>query len=189
MKTIYLIRHTTPNVGKGICYGATDLPLAETFAAERNEIKSKLDGFEPEMVFTSPLSRCTLLANGLFGYARTMADDRLKELDFGRWEMKRWDELDQEIFQKWADGFWDTAAPGGESFAMLYDRVVDAWQNAVIPDSHDRIAVVCHSGVIRSLLMALLDIPHSKIFNLELAYGAVLKLTWHDGNSYQLQFV
>jgi len=31
---IYLIRHTTPDVAKGICYGQTDLDVANTFEEE-----------------------------------------------------------------------------------------------------------------------------------------------------------
>lgn len=31
---IYLIRHTTPHIEKGICYGQTDLDVAETFNNE-----------------------------------------------------------------------------------------------------------------------------------------------------------
>lgn len=189
MKTIYLIRHTTPRVEKGICYGATDLPLAESYPGEKADIRRKLNGFSPQMVFTSPLLRCARLAADLFAGVPLIADRRLMELDFGDWEMKGWHELDNETFQKWADGFWDTPAPNGESFAMLHARVMETWQQRILADTHDRVAVVCHSGVIRSLLMALLDIPHSKIFNLELAYGAVLRVNWHDSRSHQLQFL
>ena len=31
---IYLIRHTQPDVEKGICYGSSDLDVAATFEAE-----------------------------------------------------------------------------------------------------------------------------------------------------------
>jgi len=37
-KEIYLIRHTTPKVEKGICYGQTDLNLADTFEQEKERI-------------------------------------------------------------------------------------------------------------------------------------------------------
>ena len=39
MKEIYLIRHTTPEVEKGVCYGQTDLNLKNTFPQEAKRIK------------------------------------------------------------------------------------------------------------------------------------------------------
>ena len=189
MKTIYLIRHTTPLVAKNICYGTTDLPLADSFDMEKGVIEEKLNGFCPQRVFSSPLNRCVVLAQTLFATVPLCLDDRLKELDFGLWEMKRWEDIDSEIFRKWADGFWNMPPLGGESFETLYNRVLDVWKRDIVTSSGDQIAVVCHSGVIRTLLMSMLEIPHTKIFNIEMPYGTVVKINWHDDNTHQLQFV
>ena len=35
---IYLIRHTTPKIEKGICYGQADLNVADSFEEEINVI-------------------------------------------------------------------------------------------------------------------------------------------------------
>ena len=39
---IYIIRHTTPDIAKGICYGQTNLELTDDFQAESDAILSKL---------------------------------------------------------------------------------------------------------------------------------------------------
>lgn len=188
-KTIYLIRHTTPQVGKGICYGMSDVAVSSSFADEAAAIRQKLEGFIPQSVFSSPLQRCTLLANHLFADVAPLFDSRLVELDFGHWEMVPWDEIDSDTLGSWANGFWDTPAPGGESFAMLFGRVMEAWKELITASRHSDIAVVCHSGVMRVVMMALLDIPYAKIFNINLDYGAVVKVVWHDENVHKIQFL
>jgi alpha-ribazole phosphatase len=42
MDNIFLIRHTTPAVAKGICYGQTDLDITESFVEEAEAIRGHL---------------------------------------------------------------------------------------------------------------------------------------------------
>ena len=63
---IYLIRHTTPAVEAGTCYGQADLDVIETFEQEASIIKQYL-----------PLHRCTAVRsnavkNWLIIYFRNM---------------------------------------------------------------------------------------------------------------------
>jgi len=62
---IYLVRHTTPNVKKGICYGQTDIDInSYTFESELCEIKNKLPS-DIDRFYCSPLMRCLKLAKKL----------------------------------------------------------------------------------------------------------------------------
>ena len=62
---IYLIRHTTPSIKKGICYGQTDVDLNfDTFEFELCEIKKKLPS-NIDIFYCSPLTRCLKLAQRL----------------------------------------------------------------------------------------------------------------------------
>ena len=60
---LYLIRHTSVAVPAGFAYGQTDVPLKETFEIEAAAVKQRLEGINIERVWTSPLSRCTRLAD------------------------------------------------------------------------------------------------------------------------------
>ena len=51
---IYLIRHTTPDVAKGICYGQTDLALTATFPEEAEHVLKQLPP-DLDVVYSSPL--------------------------------------------------------------------------------------------------------------------------------------
>ena len=59
---IYLIRHTSVDVPKGLCYGQSDVPLRPTFEIEAAVTKAKIESIHFDMAYTSPLSRCTRLA-------------------------------------------------------------------------------------------------------------------------------
>ena len=87
---VYLVRHTSVDVPKGISYGQTDVPLKSSFEEEASLTRKNLDGLTFDQVYCSPLSRCTRLA-AFCGYPEAIRDARLKELNFGDWEMKSWD--------------------------------------------------------------------------------------------------
>ena len=117
---IYLVRHTTPKIQKGICYGQSDLDLADTWTIEFKKLKLMLPD-QVDKVFSSPLKRCTRFANELNGHITL--DERLKELDFGDWELKKWDNIpDDELFS-WMNDFTNVAPKNGERFQDFFNRI------------------------------------------------------------------
>ena len=60
---VILIRHTSVDVPKGVCYGQTDVPLRDSFEEEASITAQQLQNDVFDAVFTSPLSRCTRLAD------------------------------------------------------------------------------------------------------------------------------
>ncbi|MBV7533456.1 alpha-ribazole phosphatase [Chitinophaga sp. sic0106] len=173
---IYLIRHTTPAVERGICYGFTDIDVAPTFETEAARIKGLLPA-KPMDVYASPLQRCSKLATYLFGNTFT-TDDRLKELNFGDWEMQRWDDLGPDALQKWMDDFVYVRVPNGESYQDLYARAVEIL-NEVIAKGRDAV-LVTHSGIIRALLAHITDTPLEKSFERRTEYGRIACLSVTD---------
>ena len=92
---IVLVRHTSVGVPKGTCYGWSDVPVAETFETEAAETKKNLGDREFDAVFSSPLTRARKLAV-YCGWPSPIVDDRLKEMNMGDWEMKLFDEIEDE---------------------------------------------------------------------------------------------
>jgi alpha-ribazole phosphatase len=180
---IKLIRHTPPCIEAGICYGFTDLDINGDFDTHLLAIQSRLNGFVPDLVFSSPLQRCHKLATALYPTVAITHDPRLKEMNFGQWEMKPWDAIPVETLTQWSDGLWDFQPPGGESFGEFNGRVMAFFQWMLQYHRGEQIAVVTHSGVIRCMLMHCLQIPVSHIFNLDLQYSCVVEvLHTGDGN-------
>jgi len=81
---LLLIRHTSVDVKPGLCYGASDVPLRDSFCEEAALVKTRLSGYQIDQAFTSPLSRCKRLAE-YCGFPHAVADSRLIERNFGAW--------------------------------------------------------------------------------------------------------
>jgi alpha-ribazole phosphatase len=90
---IYLIRHTRLKIKEGICYGSTDIDLADSFLEEAELIREKFKDMPIGRVYCSPLNRCKKLAECF--KRRIIFDNRLIEMDFGDWEGVSWNEVFQ----------------------------------------------------------------------------------------------
>ena len=124
---ITFIRHTSVDVPPGVCYGQTDVPLRSTFPQEAANVRMRLQaslaqGEAFDQVFTSPLSRCTRLAE-YCGYREAKRDPRLLELDFGTWEMQPFATNTDPRLAEWYADYLHIPATGGESFTQQYRRV------------------------------------------------------------------
>lgn len=185
---IWLIRHTTPKVNKGTCYGQLDVDLTDRYIDEAEAIRKQLPTGLFDAVYTSPLSRCTRLAKLLFASQEATTDHRLMELNFGQWEGQAWESIDADQLKEWGDNFLTQAPPDGENFNQLLTRV-NSFMDELLLKQHTKVAVVTHSGVIRALLSRFLSIPASKVFSLELSYGAMVKITIHTPDYQQVKFI
>ena len=172
---IYLVRHTTPKIAKGICYGQADIPLLDSFPSELKKVQALLSLDEPHTakVFTSPLKRCLQLTKTLF--SEYTEDSRLKELNFGNWELQPWNAIDKKDLDVWMSSFVNTAPPNGESYLDLAKRSLEVLEE-ITSKSYKKVIIITHAGVIRALLANILDIPLEDSFDITVPYGHVIKL-------------
>jgi alpha-ribazole phosphatase len=200
MSMIYLIRHTTPAVARGMCYGQTDLDVTESFHQEAAVIRQHLPR-NIGRVYSSPLKRCTLLAQELFPDLPVELRPGLMEIHCGRWEMRAWDDLPPEEVNPWMADFVQVRIPGGESYIDLHQRVTQCWEaisrenvrEREDPRSHEDdsfredaasreiaagdIAVIAHGGVLRSILSGITGTPLIDSFKaFSLHYGCVIRV-------------
>ena len=140
------IRHTSVDVPKGTCYGQTDVPLRDTFLQEAAEVSIRLEGLTFDKVYTSPLSRCTRLADRC-GFKEAERDNRLLELNFGDWEMQHFDDIKDPHLQAWYDDFLHVRASGGESFEDRRNRVA-SFLDELRRKPYQHVALFTHGGVI-----------------------------------------
>lgn len=148
---VVFIRHTSVDVPSGVCYGQSDVPLRNSFEQEAAVTSEKLKSGRPQgrdfdHVYTSPLSRCVRLAT-YCGYPDAERDDRLKEINFGEWEMKKFDEIDDPRLKEWYADYMNVRATGGESFAMQYERVA-SFLDELKGKDYEKVAVFAHGGVL-----------------------------------------
>jgi alpha-ribazole phosphatase len=171
---VYVIRHTHVNIASGVCYGQTDVPVADTFLSECTHIQQKLPPNTAWTVYSSPLRRCRQLAEHLCPNA-LHTDPRLMELNFGAWEGKRWDEIDEMQLNAWSANWVHRRCPNGESFYDLSQRVAVFWQD-VCQQPRPNVLIITHGGVIRALLSDVLKFPLEHAMRLTIDFGSVTKL-------------
>ena len=178
---IVLIRHPAVALDAGVCYGHSDVALAEDAEISASALALKLATLQvppPRVLMSSPLTRCATLAAIMandFGCALSH-DDRLKEMDFGDWEQQRWDAIDRELLDDWAANFEHARAHGGESVAQFVARV-RAWFDAFAQTRELSPAyVVTHAGVMRVIASLVLDVPLERCLRWSLEMAGVVWL-------------
>lgn len=177
---IFLIRHTTPLVEKGTCYGQTDLDVTDSFHAEADIIKTYLPD-NIVAVYSSPLQRCKKLAQHLFPHNPINLHNDLMELNCGSWEMQKWDDIPRNEMDPWMSDFVTVSTPNGESYIDLHERVVACFQQ--ISQNSGPSAIVAHGGVIRSILSHITQTALVDSFSaFKLHYGCVVKINYHNEN-------
>ena len=143
---IYLLRHgeTAYNAEKRYL-SRSDISLSAKGLAELIPAV-----FSPEMVYVSPLRRTWETAGVIFPTAQLTVVDDFREMDFGIFEGKNYQEMaDLPEYQAWVDGNCLGKIPGGEqksdfcrrtckAFARLVDQALDAGE--------DRLVIVAHGG-------------------------------------------
>lgn len=186
-RNFYLIRHTKPAVEKGMIYGQTDLDVVETFPEEAREIASVLAPEAALPVYSSPLQRCYKLADYLCPTDPT-TDDRIKEMNFGDWEMKSWMDLDRAQIGSWIKNIETQSPPGGESNRDLKARSLAFWEELVAKPGEGAL-IVSHYGVIISLLSHFLDISIQKAFRMDLNYGTIIRVRIFEDQRHKILFL
>ncbi|EDN67119.1 Phosphoglycerate/bisphosphoglycerate mutase [Beggiatoa sp. PS] len=179
---IYLIRHSRVKVSSDTCYGQTDVLLADSFLEEVQNIKKQLPDFtQAVLMITSPLQRCLQLAQQLSFHQdnHIVIDKRLMEINFGEWEMQRWNEIDSALLQEWMNDYVHLAPPQGESYETLLIRCQEFWQ-ALLKKNVSTVLVITHAGVIRALIAHLLEMPLKNAFAIQVDYGSVSKIKYHQ---------
>lgn len=143
-----LLRHTRPVVKPGICYGHTDLALAPSFMSEAKNLLVRLPNVTH--IASSPLIRCQELAAIVASqfHCEYAIDERLIEMDFGRWEGRLWSQIPRQEIDAWRDDFMHARPHGGESVAMVSDRTRQALQDW--REKSEDALIVTHLGVIKA---------------------------------------
>ncbi|MCB1886518.1 MAG: alpha-ribazole phosphatase family protein [Rhodocyclaceae bacterium] len=167
---LFLIRHPRPDVAPGTCYGVSDVGLAEPVGPVAARLRPLLPS--GTVVYSSPLGRALRLAEAL-GAPRL--DPRLREIDFGSWELQPFDDL-RGALDAWAADPLGFRAPGGESAREMALRVDAALDDILAAHPDGAVAVVAHGGPLRAIAGRLLGLPQERWLGLDFAFGAMTHL-------------
>jgi alpha-ribazole phosphatase len=159
---VFLIRHTRTAAESGVCYGFSDVTMPSDVSRDIECTLARLPRFD--VVHTSPAQRCMLLAAalGLRDRCVPIVSPELRELNFGAWEGRHWQDIAREESDVWARDTWNRAPPGGETEHALWQRVQLWHERRVRAVSGQRVAIIAHAGPLRILRCLLLNLPTSQ---------------------------
>lgn len=150
MSTVYLIRHGKTEANEKHLYcGSTDIPLSARGVAE---LKKRVYHMENVRFITSGMQRTEQTLELLFGNVPHRQEPRLREMDFGSFELRGYEELkDDPAYQSWISGDNDeNVTPGGESGAQMRQRALAAF--AELCACGQDLVIVTHGGVIAAIM-------------------------------------
>lgn len=152
---LWLLRHAQVLLPPGLCYGASDVAADEALTA------SAAQALAPMLprgvaIRVSDLGRAQQMARAL-GRSRPdlttpLTDPRLREMDFGCWELQPWDAVPPAAFNAWMADFADHRFGGADSVEALLARVAAALEDTrAVAGQEGEALWITHAGVIRSV--------------------------------------
>lgn len=173
------LRHPTPLIDPGICYGQTDLDIAEIGHEQINNALDKTP--KATRIIASPALRCRKLALSLGERdgVDVVFDERLWEMHMGDWEGIAWKDIDRAMSEEWLKDPINNPTPNGECFADLQNRVHEVI-DTIMDDEAMTTLVVCHAGPIRATQMRWENISFSEAFAQAPPYSDPLRLLHPD---------
>lgn len=145
--TIYLIRHGKTDANERHLYcGSTDLPLSGAGIGELGRLSYEIKNVR---FLTSGMKRTNETLWWLFGDVPFEEEPRFREMDFGSFEMRSYEQLkDDPEYQTWLTGNNEAnIAPGGESGELMKKRVLEAFS-----EIQQDTVVMTHGGVIAAIM-------------------------------------
>jgi alpha-ribazole phosphatase len=148
---LWVVRHATPLIASGVCYGALDVAADTQHTLQAARALAQALPVQCK-VWVSPLQRCIHLANALSDIRpelKPQTDSRLREMDFGTWEGVAWDAIPLAAMQAWTDDFGAHRFGGAESANEVLARVADVWDAARQHPDEPQVWIT-HAGVARA---------------------------------------
>lgn len=173
-----LLRHGEPQGGRRF-RGQSDDPLSES--GWRQMWQAVGDAAPRQHIVSSPLQRCS-------AFARVLADRHglsldlepgFKEIGFGEWEGFTPEEIrrrDSDGYRRYRADPMTFMPPGAEPMAAFMARVARAWEALLVARQGRHVLVVCHAGVIRAVLAAVLGMTPEKLFRIQIGYASLSRL-------------
>ncbi len=159
-KTLILIRHapTAGNQSKRYVGMRTDESISDSgrdLLAERaGSFRKITDG---AVWFAGPMKRCMETAKVLAGGEKPVLIDAFREIDFGDFEGKTYEELSGDpAYQAWIDSGGMIPFPGGEERENYVNLQIQGFETLLgILGKKEKAAVICNGGTIMAIMSTL----------------------------------
>lgn len=153
---LILIRHGESVLGAEHRYaGHSDTPLTPQGHRQVARLRQRFSRFRVAHIYSSDLERCRETAQLLAPGRDVTLSTQLRELDFGAWEGRTYEELMRQAlarYSRWLRDPHSVAPVQGETLAHLASRVRSFAGRLARRHPGQTVALVTHGGPIRILL-------------------------------------
>ena len=156
--TVYLVRHAeAEGNAQEFFQGSIDTALTEKGMKQLDCLAERFREITLDAVYTSPFSRARITAEAVnrFHGLTLIPDERLREINAGEWERRKWADLPTLYpaeYALWTQKMYDFCAPDGDRMTDVYARMRDTVTEIAQANPGRTIAVASHGCALRNFL-------------------------------------
>jgi broad specificity phosphatase PhoE len=159
-------------------HGWTDSPITEKGHAQAKNVAERLKDVPIDVIYSSSMRRtiqtCEYIAK--VKNLPIIRTDKLKEINGGDWEDKRWDEL-AEIWpqenETWENQPHAHKMPNGESMVEFLERLLGEVHKIIDDNKGKNVCIVTHGTAIRAMMCTFQSCDLVQMIN----------IPWYDNTS------
>jgi phosphoserine phosphatase len=187
---LYLTRHgeTIWNTQKKM-QGWKDSPLTDKGIKQARQLADRLSNVTLDGIYSSTSNRAIATAEIIKGERSidVMKLDSLRELSFGCWEGKTFEENEKDTPEEWLT-FWEKphlfSSGTVESFNIVQQRMVEAIESIVKRHPSENICIVTHGIALKLLMNYFENVPLENLWSTPVIPSTSLSLIkMSEGNS------
>lgn len=182
MTELWLIRHAEVEERfQGVFGGRLDILLSPRGQQQAAALASYLRPIAFGGLYASPMQRVQLTLAPMLGDSmpQPVILSELREVDFGDWTGLRFEEIESKYgvsVSAWLEQLERGAVPNAERIEALRARLEGCLAQILSKHIGERVAIVCHGGVIRGLLSILLKWPLSQMAAFKVDYTSITRV-------------
>ena len=192
---IIFLRHgQAENNTKKILAGRTPgINLTEQGREQAEQAGEMIKSLNISAIYSSPIDRAMQTAEivGKHCNVKPISDDRLIELDMGKFTMVPYNEIFEKhgnVFLKFYEGILEISHNGVESFSEVQKRVFDIVDFVKNEHKDENVVLVTHMDPIKAMIGKVLSLKPEILFQLIVA-NASLNIFKYDDQNYYLSSI
>ena len=177
---IIFLRHgQAKNNTERILAGRTEgVPLTDTGIKQSEHTAELLKHMNISAIYSSPIERAKHTAEiaGKYNSLDVTIDDRLNELDMGKFTGMPYDEIFKShgnVFMKFYNGELEIAHNGVETFSQVKKRILGIVDHIIEKHLDENIVLVTHMDPIKAMLSTIVDLSPTNLYELIIANASL----------------
>ena len=188
---IIFLRHgeAENNVKKILAGRTPGINLTEQGKQQAEQAGEMIKSLNISAIYSSPIDRAMQTAEivGKHCDVKPISDDRLIELDMGKFTMVPYTEIFKNhgnVFLKFYEGNLEISHNGVESFAEVQKRVFDIVDYVKNKHKDENVVLVTHMDPIKAMIGKVLSLKPEVLFELIIANASLNIIKYDDQNFY-----